>query len=93
MAKARKSPEARVEGFNRTTQLGTKVLYTSSPGARAKATWLTSQAWVLGGHTPVVMVDGVRGCVALDALIVLASEEPMVLSAAVSLPTGEEANG
>ena len=46
--------------------------YTANTGARKAgegvATKTRSEAWVLSGHTAVVMVEGVSGCVALEAV-------------------------
>ncbi len=73
--RTKKSPEARVEGFNQANPVGTKVLYkrhTSDPSPLATAT--RTEAWVLSGHTAVVMVEGVAGCVGLDFLVVFPNE-------------------
>lgn len=74
MTAKQKSPDDRVEGFNRAHAIGTKVLYRSYPGATHRATQTRSEAWVLGGHTPVVMIEGTAGGVALDALVIVPPE-------------------
>ncbi len=52
-------------------QIGTVVDYRSHPRAEPRRTKTTSEPWILGGHTRVVMVAGVSGCVALDALTIV----------------------
>lgn len=59
-----------VEQFNDACPIGTAVLYW--PGAfegegRKSAT--RSVAWLLGGHTPAVMVEGYAGGIALSHVI------------------------
>lgn len=55
-----------VEQFNEVCPVGTHVLYW--PGARegeGRKSITRSKAWLLGGHTPVVMVEGYAGGIAL----------------------------
>lgn len=63
-----------VDAFNKKFPVGTEVLYRSSPGGPVLRTKTRSEAEVLSGHTAVVWVDYVSGCVALDA--VAAIDEP-----------------
>lgn len=56
-----------VDRFNDLAPVGTPVLYW--PGTRVgpgRRSVTRSAAWLLGGHTPVVMVDGYPGGVALS---------------------------
>lgn len=56
-----------IEQFNRICPPGTPVLYW--PGARTdegRKSVTRSEAWLLGGHTPVVMVEGYAGGIALS---------------------------
>ncbi len=51
-----------VEWFNEVCPIGTPVLYW--PGTRegnGRKSVTRSAAWLLGGHTPVVMVEGYAG--------------------------------
>jgi hypothetical protein len=62
-------PEQVVEEWNAAYPIGTPVVYQSVQGDRAKdnkQTATRSAAWVLGGHTPVVMVNGIAGGVAIS---------------------------
>lgn len=57
---------ASVEQFNRHVPEGSPVLFW--PGERAgegRSSRTRSEAWLLGGHTPVVMVEGYAGGIAL----------------------------
>ena len=61
---ARRGP---VEWFNEVCPVGTPVIYW--PGERegdGRKSTTRSAAWLLGGHTPVVMVDGYAGGIALS---------------------------
>lgn len=57
-----------VERFNEVCPIGTPVIYW--PGERQKdngrESRTRSKAWLLGGHTPVVMVEGYAGGIALS---------------------------
>lgn len=56
-----------VEQFNEVCPVGTPVLYW--PGVRegeGRESVTRSAAWLLGGHTPVVMVEGYAGGIALS---------------------------
>lgn len=59
----------RCERFNERYPVGTAMNYHPVIGEQAKVVVrVTSAAYVLSGHTPVCFVEGVSGCVALDAL-------------------------
>lgn len=66
------SPEA----WNEKYPVGTEVLfYHLQPHLTQEApvrTRTRSEAWLLGGHTPVVQVEGQSGCHALGCLIPVA---------------------
>lgn len=72
MTRPRQQPTARlqakVDRFNSTHAIGTAVTYRSHPTAEPFNTRTRSAAWVLSGHTPVVMVEGMAGGVALAAV-------------------------
>lgn len=56
-----------VEQFNEVVPIGSPVLYW--PGARegeGRKSVTRSEAWLLGSHTPVVMVEGYPGGIALS---------------------------
>ena len=56
-----------VEWFNAACPVGSHVLYW--PGAlkgEPRKSVTRSEAWLLGGHTPVVMVEGYSGGIALS---------------------------
>jgi hypothetical protein len=57
-------------------RIGDYVDYRSSPRAVPKRTRVMSEPWVLGGHTWVAMVEGVRGCVALSAISPVSDARP-----------------
>lgn len=56
-----------VQWFNQVCPVGSPVYYW--PGAREgepRKSVTRSEAWLLGGHTPVVMVEGYAGGIALS---------------------------
>lgn len=61
-----------VDSFNSKNPVGTPVIYTSVKGdpTTAKTTKTRSEAWVLSGHSAVVMVEGVSGCVLVSHIAV-----------------------
>jgi hypothetical protein len=62
-------PQEVVEDWNASYPIGTPVVYQPVKGDPArdnKQTKTRSSAWVLGGHTPVVMVEGIAGGVAIE---------------------------
>ena len=70
-AKRSRNPHLQIEcdAWNRAWPVGTRVVYHSVIGeAKGIHTRTRSQAYVLSGHTAVVFVEGVAGCVALDAV-------------------------
>lgn len=66
--------ERQVAKFNAKHPVGTAVVYRSSPSALATRSRIASEAWLLSGHTPVVMLDNVRGCVALSHCVPFAEK-------------------
>ena len=61
-----------VEQFNMHCPVGTPVLYW--PGlreGRGRESTTRSCAWLLGGHTPVVMVEGYPGGIALSHVAII----------------------
>lgn len=62
--------EERCRQWNSTYPIGAVVEYHSNIGAyRHIVTRTRGEAYVLSGHTAVCFVEGVAGCVALDALV------------------------
>lgn len=64
------SPQKEVDRFNELYPLGTPVAYW--PGERegdGRQSVTRSFAWLLGGHTPVVMVEGYPGGIALTHVL------------------------
>ena len=58
--------QAKVENWNRTMpSVGVKVVYRNDDGTLVMTT-TKSAAELLGGHTAVIWLDGISGCVALD---------------------------
>lgn len=55
----------KVETWNKLVPVGAKVSYRKDDGHNIK-TRTRSEASMLSGHTPVVWLDGVSGCVLLD---------------------------
>jgi hypothetical protein len=55
----------RVELWNDAHEIGTAVEVTKDDGT-VFTTHTRSTAWLLGGHTPVVQIEGVAGCHALN---------------------------
>ncbi len=67
-----------VDQWNTQVPIGTTVDYFSArwnqePKIRTKT---RSAAYVLSGHTAVVMLDGVSGCVAISHCVVVNVERP-----------------
>lgn len=61
--------EQQVADFNREYPRGARVNYHPVIGSAAHTeTTVREPAYVMSGHTAVCFVDGVSGCVALDAL-------------------------
>lgn len=56
-----------VEQFNELCPVGTPVLYwPAERSGEGRKSVTRSVAWLLGGHTPVVMVEGYSGGIALS---------------------------
>jgi hypothetical protein len=58
------NPEAAVQAWNRCNRVGDHVEVTLDDGT-TKQTETRSQAWVMGGHSAMVMLEGVSGAYAL----------------------------
>lgn len=59
-------PDWVVAEWNRLHAVGTAVLaFPGTRDGRSLKTRTRSEAWVMGGHTAVVLVDGYPGCIAL----------------------------
>lgn len=68
-AKTLSQLEKQVREFNENCPVGTDVFYHPVIGRPAcEQTKVRHPAYVLSGHTAVCFVEGVSGCVALDAL-------------------------
>ena len=65
---APRSPQEAVDRWNNEHGIGTLVQFWPVRNRlEYQICRTTSAAWLLSGHTAVVMITGVRGCVALDA--------------------------
>jgi hypothetical protein len=76
---------ALIEQFNEVCPIGTPVLYW--PGERlgeARKSVTRSTAWLLGGHTPVVMVKGYAGGIALSHVMGYTPEQSTTTAAPVA---------
>lgn len=58
-------PEAAVENWNKLYERGQAVAYRKDDNTTV-TTRTRTEACILGGHTAVVWLEGVSGCVALD---------------------------
>lgn len=72
----RKTPtghQAVVDGFNRQNPIGTPVTRyrRMNPLRDGVETKTRSEAWLMGGHTAMVMVEGVAGGVAVESVVVI----------------------
>lgn len=68
--------QQRVHAFNRDHPVGTRVRYWfASRGDEPRVGRTRSQAWCLGGHTPVVLIEGARGARALSHVQPIDEEE------------------
>jgi len=65
-ARRKQNPQTQVDAWNAKYPIGTKVGYSSFPGAELKVTLTTTEAQVLSGHTAVVWIEGVSGCVCVE---------------------------
>jgi hypothetical protein len=66
-----------VGAFNRRHRIGAEFFYYSHPHAEPRRVSTRTEAYILSGHTPVVMVNGVGGCVALSALTPVEESSPL----------------
>ncbi len=73
MTKPRRKTENQLKAdcivWNHEHPVGTAVIYHPVIGEKpGRETKTTTAAYVLGGHTAVLFVEGESGCVALDAI-------------------------
>ena len=70
---SRKQNEQTIKDWNAANPIGTSVLFrkTLSIPCEPVKTKTRSAAYLLGQHTPVVLVDGISGCVMLEACSVV----------------------
>ena len=61
----RHNPQSSVDSWNASHPVGTAVKVRKDGGEVVESE-TRSEAWVLGGHTAVVMVTGIRGCYLLN---------------------------
>lgn len=81
-----KALQTRCENWNKVFPVGTPVNYHSVIGeSKHISTKTRSEAFILSGHTAVVFVENVSGCVALDALT-SPSAAPVRISSDIVLP-------
>lgn len=59
-----------VAGWNKKYPEGTEVIVKKDNGAEIK-TKTRSEAWLLGGHTAVILLEGISGCYALERIRLL----------------------
>ena len=69
-ARKRMTGRQMVEAFNAVCAVGDAVTRTDDHGVK-HATRTRSEAYLLSGHTPVVMVEGVTGCYLLSRVTVV----------------------
>ena len=65
--------EAKVKGWNETHPIGTRVMRYKliNPLSDGEETKTRSKAWVMGGHSAMVMVERVAGGVILESVVPL----------------------
>jgi len=63
-----------IEEWNKNHRIGIDVKVMMDDGSTI-LTKTRSIAWVLGGHTPVIQLDGISGCYALERVSPLISYE------------------
>lgn len=66
--------QRQVEAFNERCPVGGRVSVRPDRSKEAWTTATTTEAYVLGGHTPVVHLEGISGCYLLDRVTPIASE-------------------
>jgi hypothetical protein len=64
-----------IDEWNRNVPIGTAVEVQHDDGS-LKETKTQSLAWLLGGHTPVVKLEGISGCYALGRIHTLPRLHP-----------------
>lgn len=64
-ARRKPSPQSAVDAWNAAHPVGTPVSVRKDGGEIVEGE-TGSEAWVLGGHSAVVMVTGISGCYLLD---------------------------
>tara|TARA_R110000772_G_C12955404_1_gene402733 strand:+ start:110 stop:331 length:222 start_codon:yes stop_codon:yes gene_type:complete len=71
MKKTQKQLEKAVKEFNESTPIGTACTRYRliNPLSEGKPTFTASEAWIMGGHSAMVKVDGVSGGVCLESVI------------------------
>ena len=67
----KQKPEELVKHWNTTYPIGTPVIRYKliKPLAEPQTTKTRSAAWVMGGHSAMIIVDGVSGGVILESVI------------------------
>lgn len=61
----RTNPQTAVDAWNATHRIGTKVNVRKDGGEIVEGE-TRSEAWVLGGHSAVILITGISGCYLLD---------------------------
>lgn len=73
MKKQEQKAQAAVDKWNAAYPVGTDVMRYkfTNPLSDGSPTKTRSEAWVMGGHSAMVMVEGVRGGVDLESVVPL----------------------
>ena len=58
-----------VKNWNQLNLVGSPCVYENDFGSKM-STKTRSEAWLLGGHTPVVLVDRISACVELERITI-----------------------
>lgn len=61
------TPQSKVDRWNSMMPVGAQVVYRKDDGSKV-VTKTRTEAQVLSGHTAVVWLDGVSGCVAIECV-------------------------
>lgn len=88
MRRRKRDPEVQATVFNAIHRVGTPVSYKAHPSADPVTTTTRSEAWVLGGHTAVVLIAAGAGCVALDALTPVDPAAPATTTPTTTVSSG-----
>ena len=77
MKKQQQKAQAAVDKWNAAYPVGTDVMRYKfiDPLEDGSPTKTRSDAWVMGGHSAMVMVDGVSGGVCLESVVPIKSEQ------------------